>query len=528
LFIGWIKMQDLTSSPGAPEESMRGSLSYLALCLSGGLILAAGTPVPDNKAKVPPVAPSIAQNYAQQLFQTLQQVEQGYIKPISRYELAHAALGGLYEAIRQPVPRELAAEVQKVGTDQELMELLMRVRVRLGDIEPLAGNAALIASIQALPRALDPHSGLVSGDELRRGTGEMPPRSFGLEVADNGGVGPVLVDKVTPGGPAQRAGVRPGDQITHINGEAVEGHGYARALGAQVEAGQDPSAVIGRFDLTLRRPGVKDARKVRLSAESFRAETILGVNRLLDNSWNYWLDREQKIAQVRIGQIGYGTAETLQEVVNQLKNDGLRGLVLDLRWCPGGYLTEAVGCARLFLKEGNIATVQYRARPQDDEYKSDNEEAFVGFPLIVLVNGETSGAGEMIAAALQDNQRGLVFGQRTLGKASVQTMLHLSVPNTGLKLTSGTFLRPNGKSIHRAPDSKPSDDWGIRPEPGLEYLLAPDLNKQLRDWWHLQTLRPGASDEALPLDDPENDPQRQAAVKEVVKRIKAGEKQARR
>src|SRR5262249_3642751 len=86
-----------------------------------------------------------------------------------------------------------------------------------------------------------------------------------------------------------------------------------------------------------------------------------------------------------------------------------------------------------------------------------------------------------------------------------------------LKLTNGTFLRPSGKGLSRFANSKPSDDWGVRPDPGLEFRASADLSRQLKEWWHQQSVRPGASNRALPLDDPDQDPQRQAALKALLR-----------
>jgi carboxyl-terminal processing protease len=134
-------------------------------------------------------------------------------------------------------------------------------------------------------------------------------------------------------------------------------------------------------------------------------------------------------------------------------------------------------------------------------------------PIVALVNGETSGGGELIAAALQDHGRAVVAGQRTVGKGSVQKPLDRSPVQ--FKLTTGTFLRPSGKNLQRYPDSKPTDDWGVRPDVGREIPLTPAAGRRLKDWWTQFTLRPAGSTEALPLDDPDNDPQRQAAVQMV-------------
>src|SRR5262249_50252607 len=199
--------------------------------------------------------------------------------------------------------------------------------------------------------------------------------------------------------------------------------------------------------------------------------------------------------------LGRGTADELRGVVAGLKDAKMRGLVLDLRWCPGGYLNEAVESADAFLGTGVIATVKARNR-EDSVYRSTDANKLRGFPLVVLVNGDTSGGAELIAAALHDHKRAVVAGQRTLGKASVQTPLHLGLEGVGLKLTSGTFQRPSGKNLHRFPESTLNDDWGVRPDVGAEFRLSAELGRRLRDWWHLQSLRPGASRERLPLDDP--------------------------
>ncbi|MGE3808098.1 MAG: S41 family peptidase, partial [Gemmataceae bacterium] len=124
---------------------------------------------------------------------------------------------------------------------------------------------------------------------------------------------------------------------------------------------------------------------------------------------------------------------------------------------------------------------------------------FHGVPLGVLINGSTSGGAELIAGALQDHERGYVVGQRTRGKASIQTLLPLPVPSAALKLTSGTFRRPSGKNLNRFPDSRPTDDWGIHPD--REIRMSTALQDKLEQWWTWQSLRPGDSREPLPLDD---------------------------
>ncbi len=247
--------------------------------------------------------------------------------------------------------------------------------------------------------------------------------------------------------------------------------------------------------------------------QRYQVEHVLGASRQEDQSWSYWVDAEHKLAHVRLGPLGQGCAQQLQEILVRLREEGVRGLILDLRWCPGGYLDQAVEVAGLFLKNGEIARVKRRAGPvRERSYTCQQEGVFVETPLVVLVNAETSGGAELIAAALQDHQRAVVCGQRTVGKGSVQDQVHLEVGRLGMMLTSGSFVRPSGKNLHRFPDSKESDDWGVRPEPDQEWPVSSDFSKALRQWWLLYSLRPGGSTERLPLDDPSADPQREFAL----------------
>src|SRR5262249_39631027 len=153
---------------------------------------------------------------------------------------------------------------------------------------------------------------------------------------------------------------------------------------------------------------------VRVERREFQPETVLGVRRRPDNSWYYFLDAERKVAHVRLATLGQGTAAELQQMLSQLQAEGMRGLLLDLRWCPGGYLTPSLDVTRLFLGECVVATVRSRTSGEQAARSragvEEGEKKFLDMPVVVLVNGETSGGAELIAAALQDNQRAVVCG----------------------------------------------------------------------------------------------------------------------
>ena len=258
-------------------------------------------------------------------------------------------------------------------------------------------------------------------------------------------------------------------------------------------------------------------------------ESIFGVNRGTGNEWNYWLDAKKKIAYIRVGPIEMGTPQQLALAISSVPD--AKGLILDLRWCPGGYLNQSAEIAGIFMEKGQVASVKYRhpERQGSSEFRAEAvgiaRYRAGNFPLMVLVNGETMGGGELIACALQDNGRAVVAGQRTVGKASIQSPIYInSLPGWTFKLTAGTFVRPSGKNLQRFPDSTTKDDWGVRPDKGREITVSPSLGKQLKEWNLLYALRPGGDREAMPLDDPEADPQRWIALKMLRKIVDEAQK----
>jgi carboxyl-terminal processing protease len=350
-----------------------------------------------------------------------------------------------------------------------------------------------------------------------------------------------VIKEVTPGGPSQKGGLRPGDEIVTVNG-----------LPAGSEAGKlDELLHSEQIEVTVYRPAARAVIQATLQLEEFVPEASLGVVRRNDNAWDYWLDPARKIAYLRLSAIEPDSSQQVIDVVDKLQKSGLRGLVLDLRWCPGGTLDDARVIAEAFLGDyslpffmlpipGNFAAladacldnhcnnavVRYRPDPRTHESRADiwtkrAPQTFPRFPMVALTNGETTGGAELIAAVLQDNKRAFILGQRTRGKGSVQSFVELgdggrvtiAIANTRLKITNGLLVRPSGKNLHRFPDCKPADDWGVRPDPGLEFRVSPDLTVKLHEWIELMSLRPGWSNEALSLDDPDADPQRLAALR---------------
>jgi C-terminal peptidase prc len=501
-------------------------------------VAALARPAPREKGP-PPEAMAAAEEFAHQVGAAAEIVSREYVRPISTAELYVAAVGALYDAGRRPRPTVLLRDLRAARSEAERIELLKQARAAVHGAPELDGKRDLVAAVSAFTAVLDPHTTLLPNAAVN-GTATSAAYGFDFEgealatlprrvrhegvsdlTADDTRPDmspplPFRVATVKPGSPAQKAGLRPGDLIRLIDGVAVDARTAAKAFAGLHAAGPDRGSP-GVHLLVIERGGERDPRRLRLERTDFAAESLFGVIRKADNSWDFWLDRERRIAYVRLGPIENESGDQLSEILHDLGE--IRGLIFDLRWCPGGYVDPAIQIASTFLDRGLIARMRYRNPDRGDAGELRADGGLIrykagDYPVLLLVNGETTGGGELIATALKDNGRAVVSGNRTFGKASIQwTMSIQGLPGYQFKLTGGMYTRPNGKNLQRFPDSKPTDDWGLRPDPGYELPTSADLARKLKELHQLYALRPGGSREAMDLDDPAADPQRLRALK---------------
>jgi carboxyl-terminal processing protease len=469
--------------------------------------------------------------FAIQLARLIDQVAEQYYRPVPVERLYLAACVQMYQDAHQPVPCTLLARVRAALAEQRqtLPEKDPRIRL-LAELHQstrpwweIGAPHPVIQVCQSLAQELDPYSGIVTAEAQRRAVG-LDYESFGvgLELRETDNKGPLIIESVALGGPAQRAGLRPGDVLRQVNGQAAErgtpqvalALANDRVMNGPIYLGADEprssTEVPSQVEIRYQRGEAAGFRTVTLMRERFRPETVLGTYRNGSNRWSFWIDDKARLAYLRVSNLSRGTAEELRDALLRLREQKMAGLVLDLRWCPGGYLNEAVELADLFLEDQLIATVKMRGR-DDTLYRGNEGSVCAGLPLVVLVNGDTLGGAELIAAALQDHKRATIVGQRTRGKASVQTPLPVGLEGVGFKITTGTFFRPSGKNLHRNPENLPRDDWGVRPD--HDCRLSPELGRKLQQEWLLWALRPAECNERLTLDDPKYDTQQNEAVR---------------
>lgn len=351
------------------------------------------------------------------------------------------------------------------GGDYPEYELLaqMMERIRTSYVSNVDQKKLFLGAMDGVTGELDPYSQYLpprEAKELKVDT-EGQYGGLGIQISlrkpSGGGKDQLVVVTPIEDTPAYRAGVIAGDYIIAIDGKSTEGFSIQEAV--DLLRGKPGSEVT----LTLAHDGARKTRNVTLARERIRIKSVKGYDRLPEGGWNYWADAEHKIGYIRITQFQEKTVISMDKVVKSLVEDGLKGLIIDLRNNPGGLLNIAIDMADRFTDRGIIVLTKGRTKEAYQEYKAKPEDDYKKFPVVVLINGASASASEIVAGCLQDRQLAVVVGDRSYGKGSVQSIFSLADSHK-LKLTTAHYYTPTGRNIHRLEDAKATDDWGIIPD----------------------------------------------------------------
>jgi carboxyl-terminal processing protease len=298
-------------------------------------------------------------------------------------------------------------------------------------VEPVSTKSLINGAITGMLASLDPHSAYLTPD-LYRDLEVETRGSFGglgIEITIKNDV--LTVVSPIEGTPAYDAGVKPGDEIIKINDDFTKG----MTLTDAVKMMRGPKG--SKIRLTLHREGIPDLFTVSVVRDVIKIKSVR--NKELKEGYGY----------IRISTFQDGTNEDVEKAIEKFSKESqgqVKGVVLDLRDNPGGLLNQAVSVSDDFLDGGLIVYTQGREENQQQKYFAHKKRGFADFPMVVLVNGGSASASEIVAGALQDQRRAIIEGTQTFGKGSVQTILPLD-DESALRLTTARYFTPNGRSM---------------------------------------------------------------------------------
>ena len=338
-------------------------------------------------------------------------------------------------------------------------------RVRAEYVEPVNDRDLIENAINGMLTGLDPHSSYMNAKSFRdmqvQTRGEFG--GLGLEVTSENGI--IRVVSPIDDTPAARAGVKAGDLITMLDGQTVQG----LTLNEAVDKMRGPAG--SKIQLTIKRDGVNTPIDLAMQREVIHIQVVRS-------------HLEGDIGYIRLTSFNEQTDPGLRKAFADLKQKAggtLRGIVLDLRNNPGGLLDQAVAVSDDFIDQGEVVSTRSRHSEESQRWNAKNGDITGGLPVVVLINGGSASASEIVAGALQDHHRAVLVGTRSFGKGSVQTVMPLQ-GNGAMRLTTARYYTPSGRSIQGlgiTPDIEVAPSRTEQPHFGPE--READLNKALRN-----------------------------------------------
>jgi carboxyl-terminal processing protease len=341
-------------------------------------------------------------------------------------------------------------------------------KVETNYVRPVSRRELLESALEGMLQNLDPHSSFINTSESKQFRRQIEGKfgGIGIQVGVDNETNRLQVIAPMVGTPAYEAGILAGDQIVEIDGQSAEGMSPDKAV--DVLTGRPGTEV----KLNVLHEGSEDPETITITRAIIDIPSVLGDHRKPDDHWDFMFDKDKKIGYVRVTSFMQNTVEELKNALAQLKEEGMKALILDLRDDPGGLLSAAVEVSDMFLDKGEIVSTKGR-NTQPRSFSAQKDDLYEDVPMVVLINQNSASASEIVSAALQDHNRAAIVGQRSYGKGSVQNLLELEDGNSVLKLTVASYYRPSGENIHRFKNARNTDKWGVSPDKGLEVKLAP-------------------------------------------------------
>jgi carboxyl-terminal processing protease len=312
-------------------------------------------------------------------------------------------------------------------------------------------------ALGALLESLDPYSHYLPAAEMDMFRDELDASyaGVGLSFDYTDPTGYPRVAYLLRGGAAVAAGVQRRDLLLSLDGKDLKRVAWDKV--ASMLRGRAGTQAV----LVLRRDGVADPISVTLQRVEIDTPSVRALHRDAADRPDWWLDHDKRIGYLRLASIVADTSTGVENAVRELQRGRARGLVLDLRDCAGGLMQGALETADLFVDKGRLLTIRQRGEDQVFDAKRGK---YTRLPLAILINGSTVSSCEILAGALADNGRGTLVGERSFGKGRIQVIYSLGEGRGGMVMSTGTFQRPNGKTIDKHDLPEGSKEAGIAPD----------------------------------------------------------------
>lgn len=279
---------------------------------------------------------------------------------------------------------------------------------------------------------LDPHSYFLDPKSLANMKEDQAGKFYGLGITIQKIEDRLIITSVIEGGPAWKKRLRAGDVITHIDGEPT------KDISAQEAVRKLRGAKGTEVKVTILRRGIEKPFDVVIVREEIPYHSV-----------NYYFMLNKEVGYISLRNFAENTTKEFEEAIKTLRKEGMKALILDLRWNQGGALPQAVSIADEFLEKGKLIVYTKGRRPESNqEFYSEEDNQLEKIPLVVLINSSSASASEIVAGALQDHDRAIIVGTPSWGKGLVQTLFFLS-HNTALALTTSKYYTPTGRSVQR-------------------------------------------------------------------------------
>lgn len=397
-----------------------------------------------------------------------ERIRSDYVEKLDDMKVVENAIAGMLKAAGAPAsdmevksycgsPPEMKAKKDDPASQAVKCFADAFEKIRKQYAGKVADEALVSGAAEEMTKRLDPHSTYMNGKQFRQLQIQVREETGGIGVEIAAVQGAARIEAPLEGTPAAEAGLRAGDLITDIDNKSLEG----RSLTDVVVLLQGP--VGSTIRIKIKRKGTDQPIEYMLKRAVIRAQPVRARMEGDD------------VIYVRLAKFNAETTSQLtkaiRETSNRVPSDKLKGYVIDLRGNPGGLLNEAISVSDIFLDKGDILSVKARSPEDSRSHKAKPGDLTNGQPIIVLINGASASASEIVAGALQDNKRATIIGTRSFGMGTMQTIIPLGTSNGAMRLTTARFYRPSGRPIQLT---------GIAPDITVPQDMPPDFDAEIK------------------------------------------------